>query len=63
MNATRKSPLIQVVTWLVAEVLLSFVGLDTLADYGEFVFSKTPIAPIEQTAVVTALFDQKSVAL
>lgn len=63
MNAARKSPLIQVVTWLVAEVLLTFVGLDTLADYGEFVFSQEPIAPIEQGPVVTALFDQKFASL
>ncbi|WP_293112457.1 hypothetical protein [Moorena sp. SIO4G3] len=30
----------KVTTWLVAEIILNLIGLDNLADYGEFVFDK-----------------------
>ena len=26
--------------WIVAEIILNFIGLDDLADYGEFVFER-----------------------
>ena len=29
--------------WIVAEILLSCLGVDTLADYSEFVFDKTAL--------------------
>jgi hypothetical protein len=29
--------------WLVAEIILNLLGLDNLADYGEFVFDKDAI--------------------
>lgn len=30
----------KIVIWLTAEILLSFLGLDDLADYSEFVYEK-----------------------
>jgi hypothetical protein len=33
----------QIILWLVAEVILNLLGLDNLADYGEFVFDKEVI--------------------
>lgn len=29
-----------ILVWLAIEILLNFLGLDTLADYGEFVLNK-----------------------
>ena len=29
--------------WLFVEIFLNFIGLDTIADYGEFVFQKSVI--------------------
>lgn len=30
--------------WLVAEVILTFLGIDNLADYGEFLLNRTVIS-------------------
>ena len=30
--------------WLALEILFNSIGLDTLADYSEFIFEKNPIA-------------------
>lgn len=30
----------KLVIWLAAEILLNFLGIDNLADYGEFVFER-----------------------
>jgi hypothetical protein len=38
MKAHRKDIFKKIVTWLVAEIVLNTVGLDTLANYSEFVF-------------------------
>ena len=32
--------------WLAAEILLNSLGVDTLADYGEFVFTTKPLTQI-----------------
>lgn len=38
---TPKSDVVtKVIIWLVAEIVLNFVGLDDLTDYSEFVFEK-----------------------
>ncbi len=39
MRYNWKNILIKIVILLISEILLNFLGLDTLADYGEFVFS------------------------
>lgn len=40
MPAKRKKLLAKMLVWLAAEILLNFLGLDNLADYGEFVFER-----------------------
>lgn len=40
MSVRWKTFLIQGSIWLASEILLTLVGLDDLADYGEFVFEK-----------------------
>ena len=38
MKFTGKKLIAKIVIWLTAEILLSFLGLDDLADYSEFVY-------------------------
>ncbi|MEM9117471.1 MAG: hypothetical protein AAGD09_06265 [Cyanobacteria bacterium P01_F01_bin.56] len=38
---------IRLLIWLSAEILLSYLGLDDLADYSEFLMSKA-ISPVHQ---------------
>ncbi len=38
MQVQWKKLLVKIIVWLAAEILLNFLGLDTLADYSEFVF-------------------------
>jgi hypothetical protein len=33
----------KILVWLAAEILLNFLGLDNLADYGEFVFERNVV--------------------
>ncbi len=35
--------LVKTVIWLSAEIVLNSIGLDTLADYGEFIFNQNQI--------------------
>ena len=37
----------RVFIWLIAEILLNYIGIDDLADYSEFLFEK-PITVIER---------------
>ena len=39
----RQKPLTKIIIWLAAEILLTFMGLDDLADYSEFIFEKNII--------------------
>jgi hypothetical protein len=43
MRVRWKTLLIQGSIWLTSEILLTLVGLDDLADYGEFIFQKYSI--------------------
>ncbi len=43
MKVKWKKLLLKTSTWLVLEVSLNYVGLDTLAAYSEFVFERTLI--------------------
>lgn len=36
--------LIKLLTWFVAEVVLSYVGLDNLADYSEYLKEQTTVS-------------------
>jgi hypothetical protein len=40
MKGYCKTTFAKAAVWLAAELLLNFVGLDTLADYSEFLFEK-----------------------
>lgn len=39
-----KHLILHAIVWIVVELFLGWVGLDDLADYGEFVFRETRIA-------------------
>ena len=43
--------IINVAAWAIAEITLNVVGLDTLADYSEFLASKHQTIDIEQAIV------------
>lgn len=43
MDIKWKILLIKTLTWLAAEIVLNSMGLDTLADYGEFVLEQNGI--------------------
>jgi hypothetical protein len=43
MRLKWKNLLCQIAVWLVAEIILNLLGIDNLADYGEFVFDKDAI--------------------
>lgn len=36
----RKKLIAKILIWLAAEILLSFLGLDDIADYSEFIYEK-----------------------
>jgi hypothetical protein len=40
MQATWKNLVIKLTIWLMTEIFLTFLGLDNLADYSEFMFTK-----------------------
>jgi hypothetical protein len=40
MNIWWKKLLVTITLWLVTEIILNLLGLDNLADYGEFVFGR-----------------------
>ncbi len=40
MRRKWKKVVLEITTWLVAEICLNFSGLDTLADYSEFLLSQ-----------------------
>ncbi len=54
LNKLRSSPLPirwqkllqKTLIWLAAEIILNSLGVDTLADYSEFVFTTKPITQI-----------------
>lgn len=43
MNKQSKKWLVKIIVWLVAEILLNFVGLDNMADYSEYIFERNVI--------------------
>lgn len=40
MKRHRRSILLEAILWVIAEVILSSAGLDTLADYSEFLVNQ-----------------------
>lgn len=45
MNVRWKTLMTKATVWLMAEILLGLLGLDDLADYGEYRFSSTKVRP------------------
>ncbi|MDJ0572425.1 MAG: hypothetical protein QNJ53_25755 [Pleurocapsa sp. MO_192.B19] len=43
MKIRWKTLLIKTSIWLATEILLSFIGMDNLADYSEFVFEQNAL--------------------
>ncbi len=43
MKIRWKILILKTIIWLVAEIVLNFLGLDNLADYSEFIFEKNVI--------------------
>jgi hypothetical protein len=61
MQVKWSKMVIKLTVWLTAEILLSLVGLDNLADYGEFIASDQAISQRyrpTQTLVHTLLPNQ-----
>ncbi len=46
MNVQWKKLLARTTVWLLAEISLNLIGLDDLADYGEFVFERNQIVQL-----------------
>ncbi|MBF2048843.1 MAG: hypothetical protein IGS54_16020 [Elainella sp. C42_A2020_010] len=45
---TGQKVLAKAAVWLAGEILLTLIGLDTLADYGEFLLTHTPESPLPE---------------
>ncbi len=46
MKVKWRKLIANILIWAIAEVALNFIGLDTLADYGEFVFDQHKVVQI-----------------
>lgn len=46
MNVKWQKLIFQVGIWLALEVLFSYEGVDTIADYSEYIFNRTIITAI-----------------
>jgi hypothetical protein len=57
MNTWLNSVVIKVIVWLAGEILLGLIGLDTLADYSEFLLNHQPHLEIHGTASISLLTD------
>ncbi len=54
MDADWKTRLFKIILWVVTEVTLNFLNLDTLANFGEFVLGhEVAIDPQPQSAITT----------
>lgn len=41
--------------WLIAEIILSFLNVDTLADYGEFILGRHSLTAIANYPTITLI--------
>ncbi|HEY9637871.1 MAG TPA: hypothetical protein V6D14_31050 [Coleofasciculaceae cyanobacterium] len=57
MKAQWKTVLVKMTTWLAAEIILNLIGLDSLADYSEFLYGQEVVAMshIQQPTMVVSL--------
>lgn len=64
MTTQPKSSLRQLVLWVGVEVMLSWAGLDGLADYSEFVFNRSTHEVLQsQSSIVCAIVLQESISV
>jgi hypothetical protein len=49
MKVQWKHIIVKSIVWLAAEILLTLIGLDDLADYSEFLITDKAIASTEQS--------------
>lgn len=63
MEANWQTGLGKIAVWLIVEILLNILGLDTLANYSEFLFERKALAMDSPVAVVSSYtwFEQSSV--
>lgn len=52
MDAKLRTRLAKVAIWLMAEITLNFLGMDTIAAYGEFVLGQSEIVGFNQSIVM-----------
>jgi hypothetical protein len=53
MNTQWQKILVKITFWLILEILLNLLGLDSLADYSEFLFEGHSMAGNNYTSQVT----------
>jgi hypothetical protein len=53
MQSRQQKIWTRILMWLMAEILLNWVGFDNLADYSEFIFEKHSVVFIHLTTVIT----------
>ncbi|MEM7064724.1 MAG: hypothetical protein AAF572_16395 [Cyanobacteria bacterium P01_B01_bin.77] len=52
MDSRWRFALCKIFVWLMAEVVLSMLGIDDLADYSEFIFAQnTPVLSAQELTV------------
>lgn len=52
MDAKFRTRLAKMTIWLMAEITLNFLGMDTIAAYGEFVFGQAETGGLAQPIVI-----------
>ena len=55
MNLKWKKLLVNLSVWLVAEIILTVLGLDNLADYSEFVFQSQTLASVQESIAMVSV--------
>ncbi|NJM27642.1 MAG: hypothetical protein HC856_04285 [Pseudanabaena sp. RU_4_16] len=59
MQVYWKTLILNIGSWIVAEVILNVVGLDNLANYSEFLYKPYLNAQAYETSIVTGGFTAK----
>ncbi len=65
MKVHWKTALLKTIVWIAAEIVLNFLGVDTLADYTEFLHDQevAALSHLKQPALVmSALFELKAIS-
>lgn len=59
MKVYWKTLILNIGSWIVAEIILNFVGLDNLANYSEFLYKPYLSAQAYETSIVLGRFTAK----